>query len=100
DECSLAGIVRALEAAEKHQLPLIVGSEFAFEDGPRLVLLCESREGYERLSALITRGRMAAAKGGYRLTRADLDAVGGEGLLALWVGVAEAAGWNPALQPS
>ena len=86
DECSLAGIVRALEASEKHDLPLIVGSELAFEDGPRLVLLCESRAGYERLSALITRGRMAAAKGGYRLTRADLEAVGGEGLLALWVG--------------
>jgi error-prone DNA polymerase len=100
DECSLAGIVRALEAAEKHDLPLIVGSEFALDDGPRLVLLCESREGYERLSALITRGRMAAAKGEYRLKRADVEAVGGEGLLALWVGAAEAAGWEPALRPS
>ncbi len=101
DECSLAGIVRAMEASEKHELPLIVGSEFVFEDGPRLVLLCESREGYERLSALITRGRMAAAKGEYRLTCADLEAVGSEGLLALWVDADKdpaAAGARPALQ--
>ena len=27
DECTLAGIVRAWQAAKEHQLPLIVGSE-------------------------------------------------------------------------
>jgi hypothetical protein len=85
DECSLAGIVRALEASEKHGVPLIVGSEIVFEDGLKLVLLCESQDGYARLSELITRGRRAAAKGSYRLRREDIEAVGSEGLLALWV---------------
>jgi error-prone DNA polymerase len=84
DEGSLAGIVRALEASEKHGVPLIVGSEIRFDCGLQLVLLCESRAGYERLSELITRGRRAAVKGEYRLRRADLEAVGSEGLLALW----------------
>ncbi|MEM6987919.1 MAG: PHP domain-containing protein, partial [Pseudomonadota bacterium] len=39
DVCSLAGIVRALEASEKHGLRLIVGAEFELEHGCRLVLL-------------------------------------------------------------
>jgi error-prone DNA polymerase len=33
DECSLAGIVRALEASEATGLPLVVGSEFVLVDG-------------------------------------------------------------------
>jgi error-prone DNA polymerase len=85
DECSLAGIVRALEASEKHNVALIVGSEISFDCGLKLVLLCESRAGYERLSELITRGRRAATKGEYRLRQQDLEAVGSEGLLALWL---------------
>jgi error-prone DNA polymerase len=74
DECSLAGAVRAHLAARECGLPLIVGSEIALADGPRLVLLATSRAGYGHLSELISRGRRAAAKGRYRLLRADLDA--------------------------
>src|SRR5262245_13582437 len=55
DECSLAGIVRALEAAEAFDLKLIVGSEFRIENGPKLVLLAETLTGYQRLCQLITR---------------------------------------------
>ncbi|HSD62106.1 MAG TPA: PHP domain-containing protein, partial [Burkholderiales bacterium] len=73
DECSLAGIVRAHVAAKKHQLKLIVGAEFRLADGPQLVLLATDRESYGDLCALITRGRRAAEKGSYRLTRADLE---------------------------
>ena len=76
DECSVAGVVRAWEAAREYGLKLIIGSEFRLEDGPRLVLLAADREGYGRLCRLITRGRRAAAKGEYRLLRADL----GDGL--------------------
>jgi len=72
DQCSLAGVVRAHLAAKACGLPLIVGSEVALEDGPRLVLLAEDREGYGNLSELITAGRRRATKGDYRLTRADL----------------------------
>ena len=51
---------------------LLVGSEFALEDGPKLVLLVEDREGYTSLCRLITRGRRRSAKGEYRLLREDL----------------------------
>ncbi|WP_036140116.1 PHP domain-containing protein, partial [Novilysobacter defluvii] len=39
DECSLAGIVRALEASERHGVRLVVGSEMQVQGGPKLVLL-------------------------------------------------------------
>jgi error-prone DNA polymerase len=84
DECSLAGIVRAHEAAKEHGLPLVVGTEVRLADGPKLVLLATNREGYGNLAQLITTGRRAAAKGEYRLTRADL-ADGVPGCLVLWV---------------
>ena len=73
DECSLAGIVRAHGAAKEHRLSLIVGAEFRLADGPRLALLATDRESYGDLSALITRGRRAAGKGSYRLSRADIE---------------------------
>jgi error-prone DNA polymerase len=84
DECSVAGIVRAWEAAREHRLKLIAGSEFRLDDGLRLVLLAIDRSGYGRLCRLITRARRAAAKGEYRLTRADLEQ-GVPGCLALWL---------------
>jgi error-prone DNA polymerase len=84
DECSLAGIVRAHVEAKKRELPLLVGSEFRLEDGMRFLLLATDRESYGRLAALITTGRRNAAKGSYRLTRADL-ADGVAGCLALWL---------------
>ncbi|MBM3357965.1 MAG: error-prone DNA polymerase [Betaproteobacteria bacterium] len=72
DECSVAGAVRAHVAAKQYGLKLIVGSELRFEDGLRLALLAADREGYGNLCTLITRGRMRAAKGSYRLERRDL----------------------------
>jgi error-prone DNA polymerase len=84
DQCSLAGIVRAHLAARACGLPLVVGSEITLEDGPRLVLLAEDREGYGNLSELITAGRRRAVKGEYRLARADL-ARGLPRCTALWL---------------
>ncbi len=84
DQCSLAGVVRAHLAAKACGLQLIVGSELALDDGPRLVLLAQDREGYGNLSELITTGRRRAAKGSYRLARADL-AQGISGCIALWL---------------
>jgi error-prone DNA polymerase len=84
DECSLAGIVRAWEAARDSGMQLIVGAEFQLQDGLRLVLLCTDREGYEQLCGLITQGRRRAEKGSYRLDRNDL-AHGLPGTLALWL---------------
>ncbi len=73
DECSLAGTVRAHIAAKQCGLKLIIGTEIRLDDGLKLVLLATDRESYGHLSALITRGRMNASKGSYRLTRADLE---------------------------
>jgi len=98
DECSLAGIVRGLEASRATDLPLIVGSEFALTCGTRFVLLVETQAGYTRLCELITVARRAARKGEYRLAREDVarviaacpDESAGCGLFALWL---------PALEP-
>ncbi len=88
DECSLAGIVRAFEASRDTGVALIVGAEFQLDDGPKLVLLCENLGGYTALCALITRGRRAAEKGSYRVTRQDmLDGL--PGTLALWMPASE-----------
>ncbi|WP_431484393.1 error-prone DNA polymerase [Pseudomonas solani] len=84
DECTLAGIVRAWQAAKASELPLIVGSEMAIEHGPRLVLLVENLTGYQHLCRLITRARRRAAKGEYRLLAEDFDDAL-DGLLALWL---------------
>src|SRR6187402_1630770 len=84
DECSLSGIVRALEASLENELPLIVGSEFRLEDGTVLVLLVENQAGYTELCRLITLGRRRAPKGHYELHRADIESLA-EGLCLLWI---------------
>jgi error-prone DNA polymerase len=88
DECSLAGVVRAHLRARELGLPLLVGAQFslreAFGDDSRLVLIAASRNGYGNLSELITRARMRADKGHYRLLADDL-AEGLDDCLALLV---------------
>jgi error-prone DNA polymerase len=84
DECTLAGIVRAWQAAKSVELPLIIGSEIRIENGPKLVLLAENLEGYQALCRLITRARRRTQKGQYRLLREDFNEPL-PGLLALWV---------------
>ncbi len=96
DECSLAGVVRAHLAAKAAHLPLIIGSEIGLAGGPRLVLLATDRDGYGRLSELISSGRRRARKGQYSLRREDL-ASGLPGCLALLLAdqksSGEEAGW-------
>ena len=85
DECSVAGVVRAHEAAREVGLSLLVGAEFHLVDGLSLVALATSRQGYARLCALITTARRAAGKGEYRLDRGDLQANGLADCLLLWL---------------
>jgi error-prone DNA polymerase len=73
DECSLAGIVRAHEAAKEANLKLIVGSQFTTQEGDRLVLLAPDHAAYTQLCELITRARRAATKGKYVITRCDFE---------------------------
>ncbi|MEK9775904.1 MAG: PHP domain-containing protein, partial [Quisquiliibacterium sp.] len=102
DECSLAGAVRAHLAARDAGLALLIGAQFSLHElcapplqHTRLVLLAQDREGYGNLSELITRARMRATKGSYRLEPADF-ANGIPGCLALLVPPASlATGPNP-----
>lgn len=85
DECSLAGVVRAWQAAKRYPaLQLIIGAEFRLDDGLKLVLLAPDREAYGDLSQLISLARRAAPKGQYLLTRTDLAAHAAR-LLAIWL---------------
>jgi error-prone DNA polymerase len=90
DECSVAGAVRAHMAAKLLQLKLLVGAEFRLECGLKLVAIAIDRHGYGRLCRLISRGRRAARKGAYSLTREAVAASGLEQCFILWV---------PATQP-
>lgn len=92
DECSLAGVVRAHEAARATSLKLLIGSQFCLEDGGRIVVLAMNREGYGNLAELITLARRRAEKGTYILHAADLDSApdaphlaGLPDCLVLWV---------------
>jgi len=85
DECSVAGVVRAHVAARNRSLKLIVGAELRLTCGLKLAALAIDRGGYGRLCRLITRARRAAPKGGYTLTRADLEAASPEGCFILWL---------------
>ena len=75
DECSLAGIVRAHEAAEVTGIPLIIGSFFRFEEGDRITLLAPTQEAYTQLCELISKARGRSEKGAYTLSRADFDEI-------------------------
>ncbi len=72
DECSMAGVVRAHVAAKDLGLHLIIGAELRCAEGPTLVVLAQTRQGYASLCRLITRARRAAPKGSYRLELCDL----------------------------
>ena len=79
DECSLAGVVRAHVAAKKHQLPLLVGSQFQVQcSAPfTLIVLACNLNGYGNLCEFITHLRRTAPKGTYHLT---LNAIHAEAL--------------------
>ena len=66
DECSVAGVVRAWEAAKECGLHLIVGSEFVWGD-LRLVALARDAQGWGNLCEFITAARAAAPKGQYHV---------------------------------
>lgn len=79
DECSLAGVVRAHNAARQHGLHLVVGSEMRLhlpgggEPHARLVLLAQTRRGYGNLSHWITVARKRAPKGSYLAHPGDVE---------------------------
>ena len=81
DECSMAGVVRAHVEAKAQQFKLLIGTEIRI-DTPgaaagwfTLVLLARNRSGYGQLCELVTAARANSAKGSYRLTLSDLQAL-------------------------
>ena len=95
DECSMAGVVRAHEAARDCGLRLIIGTEIRLDD-LHLVLLAPDQTAYSQLCRLITKARRRATKGSYRVERADL-ADGLDRVLAIW----KPASWtNRAAEPT
>jgi error-prone DNA polymerase len=78
DECSLAGVVRAHNAAKLCKFPLIIGSEMRLHQPSgqahaRLVMLAQSRRGYGNLSHWITVARKRGSKGSYRAHPGDVE---------------------------
>jgi len=84
DECSFAGIVKAHIEAKRHKIRLVIGAEFVLAEGIKLVMLAPNRTAYGQLSTLITRARLHAEKGAYRVSIDDLS-WGVADCLALWI---------------
>jgi error-prone DNA polymerase len=91
DECSFSGLVKAHMAAQEFGIKLIVGAEFALEEGFKLVLLAPDRSAYGQLSALITKLRRRSPKGEYQASLDDFN-WGIDECLALWVPAAAEIG--------
>jgi len=84
DRNSLAGVVRAHQAAKAAGLRLLVGARLAPLDGPEIIAYPTDRAAYGRLSRLLSKGMMGAAKGGCDIALADLLAhAEGQVLIAL-----------------
>ncbi len=84
DECSMAGVVRAYDAAKKINFKLIIGSEFKTGDGFHVVLLAPSQAAYSQICTLITIARRDSKKGQYQLVRSQFE-TGLTECLALWI---------------
>ncbi len=74
DECSLAGVVRAHEAARETGLKLLIGAQFEVEHAApfTLIVLACNLDGYGNLCEFITGLRRRADKGSYRLERHEI----------------------------
>jgi error-prone DNA polymerase len=84
DRHSLAGIVRAHEAAKVTGVCLVVGCRLDLADGTAVLVYPTDRAAYARLCRLLTLGKGRAGKGRCRLEWSDLAAYA-EGLLAILV---------------
>ena len=84
DRNSLAGIVRAHEAAKTTGVRLVVGCRLELSDGMAVLVYPTDRAAYARLCRLLSLGKKRAGKGKCDLGWSDLVAYGA-GLLAVLV---------------
>ncbi len=95
DRNSLAGVVRAHEAAKTTGVRLVVGCRLDFADGMSLLVYPKDRAAYGRLCRLLSLGKSRGGKGLCHLEWADVVAYG-EGLIAVLL--PDAADDNYAMQ--
>jgi error-prone DNA polymerase len=74
DRNTLAGVVRAHNAAKAAGLKLVIGAEITPVDASPVLLWATDRGAYGRLARLLTHGRRSASKGNCHLTLADVAA--------------------------
>src|SRR5215468_10457004 len=84
DRNSVAGIVRAHEAARTAGVRLIVGCRLDLDDGPSVLIYPTDRAAYGRLCRLLSLGKKRGGKAKCRLDWSDLVAFS-EGLIAVLV---------------
>lgn len=84
DRNSLAGIVRAHEAAKATGVRLIVGCRLDLADGMSLLVYPTDRSAYSRLCRLLSIGKMRGGKGRCHLEWSDVVAHG-DGLVVILV---------------
>ena len=84
DRNSLAGIVRAHEAAKATGVRLIVGCRLDLTDGMSVLVYLTDRPAYALLCRLLSLGKKRAGKAQCRLDWSDVVAYG-EGLIAILV---------------
>lgn len=84
DRNSLAGIVRAHEAAKATGVRLIVGCRLDLTDGASVLVYPTDREAYSRLCRLLSLGKMRGGKANCVLDWTDVGAYG-EGMIAILV---------------
>ena len=72
DHNTVAGIVRAHEAAKVTRVRLIVGCRLDLTDGTGILVYPLDRAGYGRLCRLLSLGKTRAGKGACKIDWADL----------------------------
>jgi len=83
DRNSVAGIVRAHQAAQEAGIRLVVGARLDLRDGMSLLAFPEDRAAYGRLTTLLSLGKRRAPKGECHLDYPDVVAHGAGFVVAL-----------------
>src|SRR5437588_8262005 len=84
DHNSVAGLVRAHQAAKTVGIRLVVGVRLDLDDGTSLLAYPQDRAAYGRLTRLLTLGKRRAPKGECHISYAD-GVTHGEGQIDVWL---------------
>lgn len=76
DRNSLAGMVRAWDAAKSTGVRLVAGCHLDLDDAPPLLLYPQDRAAWSRLCRLLTLGRARGGHRGFSLSWRDIDPTG------------------------